>query len=90
MVDIRRPTLSLEKVAEHFDTTVKTVRCWIRGVGGRRLEAVKLGGSVRTTWEALERFAIPLSDEQSYRHEQTELALNAAAASQALREQFGK
>ena len=49
--------LSLAAVSQRFGVTVKTVRSWARGVGGRRLETAKLGGKRFTSLEAIQRFS---------------------------------
>lgn len=58
MVDfIHETPLSLKDVAARFGVTTKTVRQWIGGVRGRRLEAFRMGGKLLVTVEALQRFA---------------------------------
>ena len=49
--------MSLAAVAKRFGVTVKTVRRWVRGVGGRQLETAKLGGKRYTSLEAIQRFS---------------------------------
>jgi len=51
--------LRLDEAARLTHVSVKTIRRWIRiGRNGRQLEAIKLGGQLRTSREALERFAL--------------------------------
>lgn len=58
MVDfIHETPLSLKDVASRFGVTTKTVRQWICGVRGRKLEAFRMGGKLLVTVEALQRFA---------------------------------
>lgn len=68
MIAIRSDKLlSVRAVAVRFGVTTKTVYCWMNGVGGRSLEAVRVGGRLVTSEEALERFAQPkIEQQQSY------------------------
>lgn len=50
--------LTVREAAARLGVHVKTVRRWISpGVLGVRLDVVRLGGTVRTSREALQRFA---------------------------------
>ncbi len=59
MIEIdREQVLALDDVARMLRVTTKTVRNWASGknVRKRRLETFKVGGAVRTTREAVEKF----------------------------------
>lgn len=57
MVDIAREQIvPLEEVAKKFGVTLQTVRNWTKR-GKHRLEAIRVGRVVRTSWEAVQRFA---------------------------------
>jgi hypothetical protein len=50
--------MSLRRAAEYAEVDYHTIYRWIaRGINGRRLEARKIGGSLRTTKEAIDRFS---------------------------------
>lgn len=62
MIDVAREKLLTKKeAAEYCKVSIPTVERWIRkGVKktGRRLEVVYVGGSVRTSVEAIARFCV--------------------------------
>ncbi len=65
MIDLaKEKLLSVRQVAVRFGVTTKTVYCWINGVGGRALEATRMGGRLVTSEEALVRFSEPKVDHQ--------------------------
>ena len=58
MVDLIRETpVDLKTVANRFNVTMKTVYAWMKGVHGRQLETVKVGGKRVTSLEAIQRFS---------------------------------
>lgn len=57
MIDVTRETIvSLVDVARRLGVTVQTVRNWSDRQSGPRLDTMKFGGKVVTSWEALGRF----------------------------------
>lgn len=63
MFDVTREELcSIQQVAAFFKVTPKTVRSWIAKTDykgrlkDRTLETVTVGGRLRTSWEAIQRF----------------------------------
>lgn len=62
MIDVARERLlTKEEAARYCKVSIPTVERWIRrGVSktGRRLEAVYIGGSMRTSIEAIARFSV--------------------------------
>lgn len=67
MIDVAcERLLTKEEAADHCKVSVPTIERWIRyGVRktGRRLESVYVGGSIRTSVEAIARFCVhPASD----------------------------
>jgi transposase len=58
VVDVAREKIvPLEAVAEKFDVSLQTVRNWANS-SKHRLETIRVGRLVRTSWEAVQRFAI--------------------------------
>jgi len=58
MVDVSRENIvPLEAVASKFDVSLQTVRNWAKRTG-HRLETIRVGRLVRTSWEAVQRFAV--------------------------------
>jgi hypothetical protein len=58
VIDFTKETpLSLAAAAKRFGVAVQTIRRWVRGVGGLRLETAKLGGKRFTSLEAIQRFS---------------------------------
>jgi len=54
MIDIRREqTATLEEAADRLKVNVVTVRRW---AAARQLETYRAGRSIRTSWEAVQRF----------------------------------
>ncbi len=47
----------LEAVAEKFDVSLQTVRNWAHS-STHRLETIRVGRLIRTSWEAVQRFAV--------------------------------
>lgn len=89
MIDlIHQKPVSLKAAAEYFGVSAKTVRCWSRGVGGRRLDTVKVGGLLFTTMEAIQAFAAPVGTER-ITTTLTTLERNYREASRLLREEHG-
>jgi hypothetical protein len=79
MIDIRNETLLTLSQAARLQppgrggrpTHISTVYRWIsRGIGGIRLDAIRLGGRLLTSREALQRFAEQLTTGRSGSPEQ--------------------
>jgi hypothetical protein len=63
MVDVARENVvCLEDVARKFDVSLQTVRNWANR-SGHRLETIRVGRLVRTSWEAVQRFAVDNAQE---------------------------
>jgi len=64
VLSLRQATDSLPRLRQGRRVHISTVYRWIsRGVGGVRLEAVKLGRTLVTSREALQRFADRLTED---------------------------
>lgn len=65
MINVTKESLiDFKSAAKQFGVTIQTIRNWANRQTSPRLETVKIGGMVRTSLEALQRFVIH-SDEQS-------------------------
>lgn len=82
MIDVaREKLLTKEEAAEYCKVSISTVERWIRkGVNktGRRLEAVYVGGSLRTSVEAIARFCVHPEQRQVTATQGTTAAASAA------------
>jgi hypothetical protein len=61
----KEKVLKLSAVARMLNVCAKTVKNWTQGIGtegGRKLEVIYIGRVAFTSYEALERFALPSKD----------------------------
>lgn len=57
MIDPQRESVcTLDEVSRRLRVHPRTVYNWARRTLGSRLETIKLGGTLRTSWEAVDRF----------------------------------
>jgi transposase len=66
MINVTKESLiDFKAAAKQFGVTIQTIRNWANRQTLPRLETVKIGGMVRTSLEALQRFVI-YSDETQH------------------------
>ena len=66
MINVTKENLiDLKSAAKQFGVTIQTIRNWANRQTLPRLETVKIGGMVRTSLEALQRFVV-YSDESQH------------------------
>jgi len=61
---IQQQRIPLPEVARIYGVTCRTVRNWTKRQRGPRLRAIKVGGQVFVTPEALEDFEQPIENDQ--------------------------
>ena len=95
MIDVNSETLlTVRQVARRIPgrsgkpINISAIYRWIqRGVDGKRLEAVRIGGRFYTSVEALERFSEPAGSSEAQPAERT--SARASAAEAELRQRHG-